>query len=255
MKKSLKKLSLIINFTFMLCLTFHTVSVNAQPKIIGSSSIKPPEKVIYKKPPTVHKTVQQTAESPEKKVAAVKPKPNTSTKPNTPVKASTSKKASASKKAAAQKKSKTTPAKSQNKPKSSYQVASRGSGTALGAGNPQKVVSYAKEFLGIKYLYGGMSPNGFDCSGFTSYVYKAFGINLPRTASGQAGTGLSVSKDNLVPGDLVFFETYTKGISHVGIYVGNGQFIHASSSKGITITSLSDSYYLTRYRGATRILK
>lgn len=239
MKKSLK-LSLIINFIFMLCLTFHTVSVSAQQEIIGNSSIKPPKKVIYKKPPTVQKVAQQTAASPEKKVAAAKP--------NTPAKSNTSTKTAAQK-------SKTTPAKSQNKPKSSYQVASRGSGTALGAGNPQKVISYAKEFIGVKYLYGGMSPNGFDCSGFTSYVYKAFGINLPRTASGQAGTGLSVSKDNLVPGDLVFFETYTKGISHVGIYVGNGQFIHASSSKGITITSLSDSYYLPRYRGATRILK
>lgn len=239
MKKSLK-LSLIINFIFMLCLTFHTVSVNAQQEIIGNSSIKPAKKVIYKKPQTVHKIVQQTAESSEKKVAAAKP--------NIPAKSNTSTKTAAQK-------SKTAPAKTQNKPKSSYQVASRGSGTALGAGNPQKVISYAKEFIGVKYLYGGMSPNGFDCSGFTSYVYKAFGINLPRTASGQAGTGLSVSKDNLVPGDLVFFETYTKGISHVGIYVGNGQFIHASSSKGITITSLSDSYYLPRYRGATRILK
>ena len=190
----------------------------------------------------------------KKKVAAVKPKPNTSIKQNNSTKSNTPAKSNASTKTAAQK-SKTTPAKPQNKPKSSYQVASRGSSTTSGAVNSQKIVNYAKQFMGVKYVYGGMSPNGFDCSGFTSYVYKAFGISLPRTASGQAGTGLSVSKDNLVPGDLVFFETYTKGISHVGIYVGNGQFIHASSSKGITITSLSDSYYLPKYRGATRILK
>ncbi len=118
-----------------------------------------------------------------------------------------------------------------------------------------KVLKIAFSFKGVPYRYGGQSPKGFDCSGFTSYVFKAgAGISLPRSSQGQAKIGTAVSKDNLAPGDLVYFHTYRKGVSHVGVYVGNGNFIHASRSKGITVTNLSDSFYGPRYLGARRIL-
>jgi lipoprotein Spr len=132
---------------------------------------------------------------------------------------------------------------------------SRGSGRYLRSEDVQKVIDSAKRYLGVDYVFGGASPSGFDCSGFTMYVYKSVGVNLPHTASGQANLGVAVSKDELQAGDLVFFETYKSGISHVGIYIGDGKFIHASSGAGrVTITNLSDKYYTTRYRGATRIL-
>lgn len=135
-------------------------------------------------------------------------------------------------------------------------VASRGtSASTVSTKKAQEIIDYAKEFMGVKYVFGGVSPSGFDCSGFTMYVFNKFGIDLPHSAKSQAGLGTAVSKSDLIPGDLVFFQTYTSGISHVGIYVGNNNFIEASSSNGITITSLSSSYYKTRYRGATRILR
>lgn len=135
-------------------------------------------------------------------------------------------------------------------------VASRGTSlTTVSSEKSQEIINYAKQFMGIQYVFGGASPSGFDCSGFTMYVFNKFGIDLPHSASGQAGLGRAVSKSDLVPGDLVFFETYKPGISHVGIYIGSGNFLEASSSRGIAITSLSSSYYSSRYRGATRILK
>lgn len=112
------------------------------------------------------------------------------------------------------------------------------------------VVSYAKQFLGCKYVYGGTSPNGFDCSGFTQYVYKNFGINLNRTAAAQYGNGTSVT--SLQPGDLVMFGK--SGINHVGIYIGGNTFIHAANkSRGVTTDTLSSGYYKTNYVGARRI--
>lgn len=132
---------------------------------------------------------------------------------------------------------------------------SRGSGAVLGEGDVQRIVNYAKKYENVKYVYGSSSPKAFDCSGFTMYVYKAAGINLPHSASEQSKIGLAVSKDNLKMGDLVFFETGGAGISHVGIYIGNNMFIHASSGAGrVVTTSLSDNYYASRYRGATRIV-
>lgn len=110
------------------------------------------------------------------------------------------------------------------------------------------VVSYAKTYLGAKYVYGGDGPNSFDCSGFTQYIYKKFGVSLPHSASAQSAYGKSISKSNLKQGDLVFFT------GHVGIYVGNNKFIHAANpSKGVVITSLSDSYYKKNYITARRI--
>ena len=112
------------------------------------------------------------------------------------------------------------------------------------------VVSYAKQFLGCKYVYGGTSPSGFDCSGFAQYVYKHFGVNLNRTAAAQYSNGKSVT--NLQAGDLVMFGK--SGINHVGIYIGGNTFIHAANpSKGVRTDSMSTGYYKTNYVGARRI--
>lgn len=117
------------------------------------------------------------------------------------------------------------------------------------------VLQYAAQFLNTPYKYGGTSPSGFDCSGFTQYVYKHFGVSLPRTAASQASAGTRVDKANLIPGDLVFFATEGSGISHVGIYAGSGRFIHSSSptSGGVIYTSLSESFYSRTYAGARRV--
>lgn len=122
------------------------------------------------------------------------------------------------------------------------------------------IVAKAKEYLGCPYVYGKAGPSSFDCSGFTSYIYKQFGYSINRTASTQLNNdGTSVARADLQPGDLVFFRDYscTKSASHVGIYIGDGLFIHASSSSsasGVKISSLSESWYANRYAGAKRIL-
>ena len=118
-----------------------------------------------------------------------------------------------------------------------------------------KIVSTAKSYLGYAYVWGGTSPSsGFDCSGFTRYVFAQLGYSLSRTAAQQLGNGTSVTE--LRAGDLVFFNnTYSTSAaaSHVGIYIGNNQFIHAASG-GVKITDLSDSFYASRYIGARRIV-
>jgi len=123
--------------------------------------------------------------------------------------------------------------------------------SSLGA----RVVEIAKQYLGSPYSYGGSSPNGFDCSGFTQYVYKQVGIDLPRSSSGQADIGKKVSKDNLQPGDIVIFsDTYRSGPSHTGIYLGNGKFIHASTStKGVIISDLNSDYYKNHFSYGRRV--
>ena len=121
----------------------------------------------------------------------------------------------------------------------------------------QEVVEYAKQYLGSKYVYGGASPKGFDCSGFTMYVYKHFGISLSHSATAQSKTGEKISKSNLQLGDLVFFKNYrtNTGIGHVGIYIGNNQFIHASTEKtGVITSSLLTSGYQNRYVSASRVM-
>lgn len=121
-----------------------------------------------------------------------------------------------------------------------------------------EIVAYAKQYLGVKYVYAGASSKGFDCSGYTMYVMKHFGYNLPHTATGQMGYGTSVAKSALQPGDLVFFcdpsRSGGKAASHVGIYIGSNQFIHASSGGGkVQIDSLSKAYYAKYYVGARRL--
>ena len=121
-----------------------------------------------------------------------------------------------------------------------------------------EIVSYAKQYLGCPYVYGAAGSQSFDCSGFTMYVYKHFGYSLSHSATAQSKVGTYVAKEDLQPGDLVFFLDYETmdGIGHCGIYIGDGEFIHASSGSGYcvkTSTLLSGSYY-NRYATARRLI-
>lgn len=120
----------------------------------------------------------------------------------------------------------------------------------------QAVLNLAYSKIGSPYVWGAEGPNSFDCSGFTSYVFRnAAGVSLPRTSSAQSGYGRTVSKSNLQAGDLVFFNTSGKGVSHVGIYVGGGKMIHSpSSGKTVSVTSIDSSYYSSRFVTAKRVL-
>ena len=118
------------------------------------------------------------------------------------------------------------------------------------------IIKMANGQIGKKYKWGATGPNSFDCSGLTSYIYKnGVGINLPRTSVAQSKVGIKVSKAELKSGDLVFFNTSGKGISHVGMYIGDSKFIHASSSKGVRIDNLNSSYYKSRFVSGSRIIK
>ena len=116
-----------------------------------------------------------------------------------------------------------------------------------------QLVSSAYKYLGVPYVFGGNTPAGFDCSGFTKYVFSHNGINLPRMADEQYMLGNKVSRSELIPGDLVFFTTYEPGVSHTGIYVGDDNFISATSSGGIRVDSLNSGYWGSRYIGAKRV--
>lgn len=120
----------------------------------------------------------------------------------------------------------------------------------------EEILETANQLVGTKYAYAGNSPStGFDCSGFTSYVFGQHGISLPRSSSDMYSIGEKVNRHELELGDLVFFNTSGKRISHVGIYIGDNQFIHSSTSHGVIISDLNDPYYWSkRYVGATRIL-
>ena len=118
-----------------------------------------------------------------------------------------------------------------------------------------KLIEYAKQFLGVKYVYGGASPDGFDCSGFTYYVFKQFGYDLNRSSAAQINNGTEVSMSELQPGDLVFFSRGNYSVGHVGIYIGDGNFIHSTSPGDVvSITPMNMKYYAERYVGARRIL-
>lgn len=124
------------------------------------------------------------------------------------------------------------------------------------SGIAQNVIASALNKVGAPYIYGSTGSKGYDCSGLVYAVYKnELGIDLPRTSREQSNYGVQVSRENLQPGDLVFFNTGGSGVSHVGIYKGNGNFIHASSGKGeVMISNLSEDYYNSRYVNATRVL-
>ena len=120
------------------------------------------------------------------------------------------------------------------------------------AGVAQGLTQGALRFLGVPYAFGGTSAGGFDCSGYVQHVFAMVGLHIPRTADAQYYAGGKVI-GGMVPGDLVFFQTYEPGPSHVGIYLGNGRFAHASSSHGVMVSNLSDSYWSARYIGAKRL--
>lgn len=110
------------------------------------------------------------------------------------------------------------------------------------------ILTLARHFMGVPYVWGGTTPSGFDCSGFVQRVFALNGIHLPRLADAQYYQGRPVK--NPSPGDLVFFSTYLPGPSHVGIYLGGNQFIHASSHRGVTVSSLTETFYAKAYIGA-----
>lgn len=126
---------------------------------------------------------------------------------------------------------------------------------ALAAPDPgAEVANLAEAYIGSPYRWGGTSPAGFDCTGFVLWVYGQFGVAMPHNEAGELDSGSSVDADDLRPGDvLVFANTYRRGLSHAGIYVGEGRFVHAADeSHGVIISNLWDSYWGPRLVGATR---
>lgn len=120
------------------------------------------------------------------------------------------------------------------------------------------IVNESKKYLGRPYVWATSGPDSFDCSGFTMYVMNLFGIQLPHQSGMQYNYGYSVAKENLIPGDLVFFSSNSSaGVAHVGIYIGDGNFIHASSgsAKSVTISPLDANYYTKHYLGARRLIQ
>ncbi len=122
----------------------------------------------------------------------------------------------------------------------------------------EKLLSFAYAQIGTPYIYGGDDFRGFDCSGFVSYVYKyGVGKNLPRTSFSQSSYGQKIDRRQLIPGDIVFFDTSKKGrINHTGIYFGNGRFIHASSGKAhsVTISDLDRGFYKDKFKWGGRVI-
>lgn len=118
------------------------------------------------------------------------------------------------------------------------------------------VASDAHKYLGYRYVYGTAGPSTFDCSGFTSYLYKQYGVSLPRSSNSQGTFGTYVDKSNLIPGDILCFSNRKdRKINHVGVYVGDGKFIHASTStRGVVMDSLSENYYTNHYVTARRVV-
>lgn len=135
------------------------------------------------------------------------------------------------------------------------QSARSGSAAQQASGSPDNaLIRTALACRGARYRRGGTSRGGFDCSGFTRYVFAKYGVGLPHSASAQARLGTAVAKNQLEAGDLVFFRTYRPGISHVGIYIGEGKFVHASTYRGgVRVDFLSHPYYTQRYRAARRV--
>ena len=122
-------------------------------------------------------------------------------------------------------------------------------------GKGSTVVETAKKYIGYKYVYGASGPNSFDCSGFTSYIFKLHGVSLNRTAKGQYSNGTAVSRSNLQPGDLIMFGPSASKINHVGIYIGGGSIVHAANpSRGVTIDTINSGYYNNNYVGARRVI-
>lgn len=140
----------------------------------------------------------------------------------------------------------------------SRQMTSGHSSSRRSGGDADGLIGSAMGLLGVAYRYGGTSAaTGFDCSGFMQHVFgRAMQISLPRTAAEQSRMGEAVSRSELQPGDMVFFHTHGRGVSHVGLYIGNGRFIHAPrTGRSIEITNLSNDYWSSRYLSARRVRK
>ena len=126
-------------------------------------------------------------------------------------------------------------------------------GGAAGSGKGAQLVAEVRKYLGTKYVFGGEDPSGFDCSGLMQYVAKKLGITIPRTADQQAKAGKEVSKGELQPGDMVFFNTSGGGVSHVGMYIGDGKMIHSPKTGDVVkVSSINDSYYSPKFVTARR---
>ena len=132
----------------------------------------------------------------------------------------------------------------------------RTAAAAADGNSGSQVANLATQYVGAKYAWGGASPAGFDCTGFVMWVYSQFGVSLPHTEAGQLAAGQPVSADDLQPGDVVVFaNTYRPGLSHAGIYLGNGRFIHAvDESHGVLVSNMWDSYWGPRFFAASREL-
>lgn len=120
------------------------------------------------------------------------------------------------------------------------------------------IADYAKKYIGTPYVYGGSSPSGFDCSGYIKYIMENFGVEMPRTSTDQYSIGVRVNKSELLPGDLVFFKYNANSyrLSHVGIYIGDGNFIHSPvPGQSVKISPLNTGYFSYYYYGATRVLQ
>ena len=145
-------------------------------------------------------------------------------------------------------------------PEKETRVRSSSKGSSLSRGGTTEVstrgnslVQYALQFVGYRYVYGAAGPRAFDCSGFVMYVYGKYGVGLPHYSGSQFGCGTAVSKSALSPGDIVFFNTQGS-ISHVGIYIGGGRFVHAANSRsGVIVSDLTEGYYAAKYAGARRV--
>ena len=137
---------------------------------------------------------------------------------------------------------------------SAASVASAAPEPAIAPGN--QVADLAQQYVGSRYIWGGSSPAGFDCTGFVMFVFSQFGVSLPHNEAGQLAAGDRISSYDLQAGDvLVFANTYRAGLSHVGIYLGDGQFVHAVDERhGVQINNLWDGYWGPRFVGAAREL-
>ena len=117
------------------------------------------------------------------------------------------------------------------------------------------ITSTGLAYQGVPFVNGGSTPDGFDCSGFTYYIFQQHGVELPRVAADQYQAGIAVDSSSIVPGDLLFFETVAPGASHVALAIGGGEFVHAPSERGhVRIERLSSSYWGPRFLGARRIV-